>query len=183
MLSAPELPKSTSSDEAPENSPSLPSYSVTFHSSSGASSALDWNGEALSYHGDIGVAQTAPGYFHEMLGGAFQCEEGQLIPRDASDAKPNLHFSFANPAGHMAVVDLTGSEPQYSGDLPVRPQREALLRAALVSLPLPGRSLTRGPVPSKIFFSVSAILLAAAIVAVAGGQSPSPSPASLASVV
>ncbi|MGA8367618.1 MAG: hypothetical protein WB716_09900, partial [Candidatus Acidiferrales bacterium] len=32
--------------------------------------------------------------------------------------------------------------------------------------------------PSKIFFSVSAILLAAAIVAVAGGQSPSPSPAS-----
>ncbi|MGA8367617.1 MAG: VWA domain-containing protein [Candidatus Acidiferrales bacterium] len=121
MLSAPELPKSTSSDEAPENSPSLPSYSVTFHSSSGASSALDWNGETLSYHGDIGVAQTAPGYFHEMLGGAFQCEEGQLIPRDASDAKPNLHFSFANPAGHMAVVDLTGSEPQYSGDLPVDP--------------------------------------------------------------
>ena len=51
----------------------------------------------------------------------FQCEDGELIPRDASDDKPNLHFSFANPGGHTAVVDLTGSEPQYSGDLPVDP--------------------------------------------------------------
>ncbi|MFZ3201707.1 MAG: VWA domain-containing protein [Candidatus Acidiferrales bacterium] len=114
-------PESASPAQVPENPPSLPVYSIGFHSSSGTSSALDWNGDKLSYIGDIGVAQTAPVYFHDAFGAMFQCEDGELIPRNASDQKPDLHFSFANPAGHTAVVDLTGSEPQYSGDLPVDP--------------------------------------------------------------
>jgi VWFA-related protein len=115
------LPESASPAPAPENPPSLPIYSVTFHSSSGAAGTLDWNGDNLSYHGDIGVGQAAPAYFHDVLGVTFHCEDGELIPRDASDAKPDLHFSFKNPTGQTAVVDLTGSEPQYSGDLPVDP--------------------------------------------------------------
>jgi VWFA-related protein len=102
-----------------ENPPSLLGYPVAFHSSSGGASALDWNGDRLSYHGDIGVGQTAPVYFHRALGTKFHCENGELIPRDGSDEKPNLHFSFGNPTGQTAMVDLTGSEPQYSGDLAV----------------------------------------------------------------
>jgi hypothetical protein len=103
----------------PENPRSLLGQPVAFHSSSGRASALDWNGDKLSYRGDIGVEQTAPVYFHQALGAKFHCENGELIPLDGSDEKPNLHFSFGNPTGQTAMVDLTGGEPQYSGDLAV----------------------------------------------------------------
>lgn len=115
------LPESTSPAPSPGNPPSLPAHSITFHSSSGAAGALDWDGDSLSYHGDVGVGQAAPAYFHNTLGVTFHCEDGELIPRDASDAKPDLHFNFKNPTGQTAGVDLTGSDPQYSGDLPVDP--------------------------------------------------------------
>jgi len=116
-----DLPAALGSPKAgvPENPPSLLASPVAFHSSSGGASALDWNGDKLSYHGDIGVGQTAPAYFHQALGVKFHCENGELIPRDGSEEKPNLHFSFGNPTGQTAEVDLTGSEPQYSGDLTV----------------------------------------------------------------
>ena len=119
-------PPATSQDAssrtpAPEDSPSPLTYSVKFQSGSGASGALDWSGDKLSYNGDLGVASTAPVYFHQNMGGKFHCEQGQLVPRDPGDARPDLHFSFGNPGGKTAVVDLTGSEPQYSGDLSVDP--------------------------------------------------------------
>ncbi len=117
LPAAPENPP----EAVPENSPSPPAYSITFRASSGAASALDWNGDKLSYQGGINVGQTAPAYFHDAFGAKFHCEAGELTPRDASGAKPDLHFSFGNPSGQTAVVDLTGSEPQYSGDLPVDP--------------------------------------------------------------
>jgi hypothetical protein len=40
-----------------------------------------------------------------------------------------LHFSFKNPAGQTAVVDLTGSKPQYSGDLPMDPSAKPFFEA------------------------------------------------------
>ena len=104
-----------------ENTPSVPVYTIAFHSSSGEAGALDWNGDALVFQSSIGVAQIAPAYFHDAFGAKFHCEAGELIPRDASGDKPNLHLTFKNPSGEMAEVNLAGSEPQYSGDLPVDP--------------------------------------------------------------
>jgi len=107
--------------EAPETLVGPRIYSLTFHSSSGAAGALDWNGHNLSYYGEVGVPQGARAYFHEAFGSKFHCEEGKLIPSNAGGESPNLQFSFENPAGETAVVDLTGSKPQYFGDLPVDP--------------------------------------------------------------
>ena len=123
---------SASTAPAPQNPPSqpAPAYTITFHSSSGATSALDWSGDALSFHGDAAAArQFAPAFFHHVIDPKFRCQDGQLVPRDAGDATPNLHFSFKNPAGQTAIVDLTGSEPQYSGDLPMDPSAKPFFEA------------------------------------------------------
>jgi len=116
----------------PQNPPSqpAPAYTITFHSSSGATSALDWSGDTLSFHGDSAAAQQfAPAFFHHVIDPKFRCQDGQLVPRDAGDATPNLHFSFKNPSGQTAVVDLTGSAPQYSGDLPMDPSAKPFFEA------------------------------------------------------
>jgi VWFA-related protein len=107
--------------KAPETLVGPRIYSLTFHSSAGATGTLDWDGHNLSYYGDVGVAQSARAYFHDAFGSMFHCDEGKLIPRDAGGENPNLQFSFENPGGQTAVVDLTGSKPQYFGDLPVDP--------------------------------------------------------------
>jgi VWFA-related protein len=132
----PETSPAASASAAPapavENPPSqpAPAYTITFHSSSGAASALDWSGDTLSFHGDAATAQQfAPAFFHHVIDPKFRCQDGQLVPRDAGDATPNLHFSFKNPAGQTAIVDLTGSEPQYSGDLPVDPSAKPFFEA------------------------------------------------------
>ena len=111
---ASEKPASTDSSLA------QPAYSVGFNGSAGASSALDWTGEKLWYHGDIDIQKAAPVFFHDMFWGKFQCSDGVLTPRDPSNKEePQMQFTFRNPGGHAAIVDLSGSQPQYSGDLPV----------------------------------------------------------------
>lgn len=111
----------SSGAEAPETLVGPRVYLLTFHSSAGATGTLDWDGHNLSYYGDVGVPQSARAYFHDAFGSMFHCDEGKLIPRDAGGENPNLQFSFENPGGQTAVVDLTGSKPQYFGDLPVDP--------------------------------------------------------------
>ena len=103
-----------------DSSPAQPAYSVGFNGSAGASSALDWTGEKLWYHGDIDIQKAAPVFFHDMFWGKFQCSDGVLTPRGpSSKEEPQMQFTFRNPAGHAAIVDLSGAQPQYSGELPV----------------------------------------------------------------
>ena len=111
----------------PAATPSRPAQqmvtvSLTFHGSTGQSSVLDWKGDSLSYRGDLAVVFGAPAFFQELVGAQFHCQAGSLVPNDAnSTATPKLIFQFRSASGHSAIVDLTGSEAQYSGDLPVDP--------------------------------------------------------------
>ena len=92
---------------------------ITFRTQTAASS-LDWTGNALSYHGDIGIEQGAPAFFKSQYGAKFHCEAGRLVANDAgSSEKPGFLLTFRNPTGPSALVELDGERPEYSGDLPV----------------------------------------------------------------
>jgi hypothetical protein len=99
---------------------------LTFRTGSGASSSLDWSGDALSYHGDLGIDQGAPAFFKTIYGAKFHCEAGSLVANDAgSNTKPSFLLTFRNPAGSGAVVELGGDAPAYSGNLPVETSARA----------------------------------------------------------
>ena len=96
--------------------------SLTFKSSSGASSKLDWNGGTLSYDGDLGIDLGASAFFQKTVGAQFHCQAGGLVPNDPkSTAVPKLIVVFESSKGSVALVDMTGSEPKYSGSLPIDP--------------------------------------------------------------
>ena len=85
-----------------------------------AASWLDWTGNTLSYHGDVGIDQGAPAFFKIRYGAKFHCEAGKLVANDAgSNEKPSFLLTFQNSGGPNALVELGGERPEYSGDLPV----------------------------------------------------------------
>ena len=85
-----------------------------------AASWLDWTGNTLSYHGDVGVEQSAPAFFKNQYGEKFHCEAGKLVANDAgSNQQPGFLLTFRNLTGPSAQVELGGDRPEYSGDLPV----------------------------------------------------------------
>jgi VWFA-related protein len=99
---------------------------VTFRMGANSSSILDWGGDKLWYHGEIGIQQGAPAFFNSIYGPKFHCEAGALVPNDSgSTAKASFLFTFRSPAGPGALVELGGSEPAYSGDLTVDPSAKA----------------------------------------------------------
>ncbi len=99
---------------------------LTFRSSSGSSSVLDWTGNKLWYHGNLGLNQGAPALFKSIFGQRYHCDAGKLISNDASSAAPPGYLlTFHSPAGPTALVDLGGESPAYSGNLPVDPSARA----------------------------------------------------------
>jgi VWFA-related protein len=84
-----------------------------------AVSWLDWTGDALYYHGDIGIEQGAPAFFKSLYGAKFHCDATGLVANDGSSVKPSFLLNFQNVAGPRALVDLGGDEPAYSGNLQV----------------------------------------------------------------
>jgi VWFA-related protein len=96
-----------------------PATNVIFRLPSGKSGGLDWAGDKLVYQGDVGIALSAPAFFHSLYGGKFQCEAGNLVPDAPNGPPPSFLFNFRNPSGLIALVDLGGSYPVYSGNLPV----------------------------------------------------------------
>jgi VWFA-related protein len=91
-----------------------------------SSSSLDWSGDKVWYHGDIGINQGAPAFFKSIYGARFHCDAGALVSNDVgSTIKPSFLFTFRNPAGPGALVELGGSEPAYSGNLTVDPSAKA----------------------------------------------------------
>ncbi len=103
---------------APTARPALPT-NVTFRLASGKSGALDWAGDKLVYQGDVGIAVSVPAFFHSVYGAKFQCEAGKLVSDSPNGPQPSFSFTFRNPSGLLALVDLSGSATFYSGNLPV----------------------------------------------------------------
>jgi VWFA-related protein len=92
---------------------------VQFRVKSGQSGQLDWNGDTLIYRGDLPADQSAPVFFQLSYSTKFHCQSGTLVSNLPTGAPPNLRLRFRNPAGKLAVVDLTGAQPDYSGELRV----------------------------------------------------------------
>lgn len=96
--------------------------SFTFKGSLGNSSKLDWKSGTITYTGDLGIDFGAAAFFQTTVGAQFHCQGGNLVPNDpSSTAPPKLIVVFETPQGSAALVDFTGSEPQYSGSLRVDP--------------------------------------------------------------
>ncbi len=105
---------------APPKQPVQITTKINFKGSAGSSSSLDWSSGTLTYHGDLGIDQGAPAFFNSLYGEKFQCQDGSLVPKDAtSTAKPSFLFMFHSPTGTGALVELGGDAPAYSGNLQV----------------------------------------------------------------
>jgi VWFA-related protein len=92
----------------------------TFKSSSGKASALEWTSGKVTYHGDLSVELGASAFFQKFLGAEYHCQSGSLVSNDPkSTISPRLGFVLQSADGLSVLVDMTGSEPAYSGSLPV----------------------------------------------------------------
>lgn len=93
---------------------------LQFHSSNGDSGGLDLSGARIEYRGKLAIALSAPAFFQQVYGSSFHCEAGKLKANSGDTGKePNYRFAFKGSAGLMALVDLGGAQPAYSGTLPV----------------------------------------------------------------
>ncbi len=91
---------------------------LQFRASTGDTGGLDLSGDEIEYRGKLGVELAAPAFFSQVYGGGFQCQAGKLTANSGS-GRPNFKFAFKNSAGAIAIVDLSGPVPVYSGTLPV----------------------------------------------------------------
>ncbi len=107
--------------QAPAAKPAAPPPThVAFRVASGASSMLDWAGDSVSYHGELSIDQGARALFQTLFSPRYHCEAGSLVPNDiGSVATPNLVLTLTKPDGTHAVIELGGSAPAYSGEVPV----------------------------------------------------------------
>jgi VWFA-related protein len=102
---------------------------LDFRSSSGKASKLDWNAGKVSYEGDLNVEVGASAFFQKFFAAQYHCQDGTLVSNRPSlaapPAPPKLALVLRGANGPAVLVDLTGSEPQYTGDLPVDPDARA----------------------------------------------------------
>jgi VWFA-related protein len=107
-------PASTAGFAAP------PPTHIMFRASTGASSMLDWDGDDVTYHGDLTTGPGARALFGQIFGRIYRCDTGKLVPIDVtSTANPDLVITLRKPGHTGAQIDLGGSAPAYAGDVPV----------------------------------------------------------------
>ena len=95
---------------------------LTFRSSSGKTGKLDWSSGTVTYEGDLGIELGASGFFQKYFGAQYHCQAGNLVSNDPnSTTPPRLGLVLQGASGASVLVDFTGTEPQYTGQLPVGP--------------------------------------------------------------
>jgi hypothetical protein len=102
-----------------------PPTHVDFRLPSGKTGSLDWSGDKLIYRGNLATELVVPAFFSSIYSSKFHCEAGKLTPKEPNGGSPNFQFWFHSPSGLTALVDLSGSAPVYSGNLPVEPSARA----------------------------------------------------------
>lgn len=96
---------------------------LTFRSSSGKVGKLDWSAGKVTYQGDLSAGLGASGFFQQYFAGRYHCQDGTLVSNGPNSATPpKLALFLQSVNGSSVLVDLTGSEPQYTGALPVDPE-------------------------------------------------------------
>ncbi|MGH9716700.1 MAG: VWA domain-containing protein [Candidatus Acidiferrales bacterium] len=105
------------------------STQLVFQMPSGKSGTLDWSGDKIIYRGSVGAEFSAPMFFNGELGSQFRCQAGKLTPTGPNGGPPKLVFPFRNPSGSIAIVDLSGPAPVYSGSLAVDPSAKAFFES------------------------------------------------------
>jgi VWFA-related protein len=99
---------------------------LTFRSSSGHTSTLDWRAGKVTYQGDLGVELGASGFFQKFFAAQYHCQAGNLISNDPKSTEaPRLALVLRAATGAAVLVDFTGTQPQYTGELPVDPDARA----------------------------------------------------------
>ncbi len=99
---------------------------LTFRTGSGKTSRLDWGSGKVTYEGDLGVELGAQGFFQKYFAAQYHCQAGNLVSNDPkSTVTPKLALVLRGASGPAVLIDLTGTEPQYTGDLPVDPDARA----------------------------------------------------------
>ena len=93
---------------------------LTFRSNSGKTGKLDWSEGKVTYGGDLGFELGASGFFQKYFGGQYHCQAGSLVSNDPNaTTPPRLGLVLQGTNGASVLVDFTGTEPQYTGPLPV----------------------------------------------------------------
>jgi hypothetical protein len=125
-------PSQISQAVAPLPAPATPAQqpmittALNFRSGSGKASKLDWSAGKVTYQGDLGVELGASGFFQKFFAGQYHCQAGNLVSNDPNfTTAPKLALVLRGASGPAVLVDLTGTEPQYTGDLPVDPDARA----------------------------------------------------------
>jgi len=122
-------PEQTSQAAGPLPAAPAPRRTVTtaldFRSSSGKTGKLDWSAGKVTYRGDLAAALGASGFFQQFFAPRYHCDAGNLVPNDPKATAPKLALVLRGVTGPAVLVDLTGTEPQYTGDLPVDPDAKA----------------------------------------------------------
>ena len=100
--------------------------SLVFHTNTGMSGAIDWNGDVLLYEGQIPIEQSANAFFGFVYGDRFHCDSGRLVSNYPAGGEPLLRYTFHNHNGKVLTVDLKGDHPEYSGDLAIDPSAKLI---------------------------------------------------------
>jgi VWFA-related protein len=99
---------------------------LTFRSSTGKASKLEWGEGKVTYEGDLGVELGASAFFQKYFAAQYHCQAGNLVSNDPnSTTPPRLALVLRSVNGPAVLVDVAGTEPQYTGDLPVDPDARA----------------------------------------------------------
>jgi VWFA-related protein len=123
---APSAPRPGSPPAASAGAAAPAPTDVVFHGAAGSASKLDWSGGSVTYQGAVSIDQGAPALFSDLFGRLYHCDSGALISNDVtSTAKPSLSLTLRKPDGTRARIDLSGSAPAYSGEVPVDPSARA----------------------------------------------------------
>ncbi len=129
LASLPEsaTPEEISASAAPPEK--MVTTGLIFRSGPGQLSKLEWRSGTVSYQGNLSAAVGALALFQKLVGVKYHCQSGTLVPNDPRDTTPpRFALVLENVDGRALLVDMTGTEPQYSGHLAIDDEGKEFFR-------------------------------------------------------
>jgi VWFA-related protein len=93
---------------------------IKFHGKEGRTGVLEWNGEKITYSGDMQPEASAKALFESLWSKTYTCESGRLLSLSDKTTPAPQPLHFRSDDGHGAEVYLDAQEGvRYSGDVAV----------------------------------------------------------------